>query len=255
MKERNEQFTVLAEYYDRLNGADHKAYAEYVSRVFKKYGSGDESLLLDLGCGTGGLTIALSDMGYDMIGADISSEMLSVASEHAYDAEKSILYLLQDMRSFELYGTVDGIVCALDGINYLTEREDVLKCFKLVRNYLNPGALFLFDVNSEYRFKEIFAKRDFFVEDDGVYMGWRNFYSKKTGICDIFLTLFIKSDDGRYVKREETQTEKLWLDSELDELIAESGLEKVAVFSGFDMKEAKENDEKRYYVVRCPYNK
>lgn len=255
MKEINEQFTVLAEYYDRLNGADHKAYAEYVSRVFEKYGSGEESLLLDLGCGTGGLTLALAEMGYDMIGADISPEMLSVASEHAYDAEKSILYLLQDMRSFELYGTVDGIVCALDGINYLTEREDVLKCFKLVRNYLNPGALFLFDVNSEYRFKEIFAKRDFFVEDDGVYMGWRNSYSKKTGICDIFLTLFIKSDDGRYVKQEEAQTEKLWLDSELDELIAESGLERVAVFSGFDMREAKEKDEKRYYVVRCPYNK
>lgn len=249
------QFTALAEYYDRLNGADHGAYAEYVRGVFNKFGSGNESLVLDLGCGTGALTLKLAEMGYDMIGADISPEMLSIASERAYDAEKSILYLLQDMRSFELYGTVDGIVCALDGINYLTEREDVVKCFKLVRNYLDPGALFLFDVNSEYRFKEVLAKRDYFLEDEDVYMGWKTVFHPKSGICNFFLTLFVKDGDGRYEKHEEVQTEKLWTDAELDEMLAESGLEKVAVYSGFDMKDATEKDEKRFYVVRCPYNK
>ena len=253
--ERNEQFTVLADYYDRLNGADYVKYADYVTEVFKRFGKGDESLILDLGCGTGSLTLELAERGYDMIGADISPEMLSVASERAYDAEKSILFLMQDMRSFELYGTVSGIVCALDGINYLTARQDVIKCFKLVRNYLDPGALFLFDVNSEHRFKEVLAKRDYFLEDEDVCLAWRSQYHSKSATCDFFLTVFEKGEDGRYERKDEVQTEKLWTDAELDEMIAESGLERVAVYSGFDMKDAREEDDKRFYVVRCPENK
>ncbi|MBR2473746.1 MAG: class I SAM-dependent methyltransferase [Clostridia bacterium] len=251
----NGQFTALAEVYDRLNGADYKAYARYVQRVLEKYGSGSESLMLDLGCGTGSLTLALAELGYDMIGADISPEMLSIASERAYGAEKSILFLMQDMRDFELYGTVSGAVSALDGINYLTERKDVIKCFKLVRNYLDPGALFLFDVNSEYRFREVLSKRDYFLEDEGVCLGWRSDFDEKTGLCDFYLTVFEQGEDGRYVRRDETQTEKLWTDCEIEDMLTESGLEKVAVFSGFDMKKAEEKDEKRFYVVRCPFNK
>lgn len=254
MKDKG-QFTALAEYYDRLNGADHDAYAKYVQQVFKKHGRGDESLVLDLGCGTGNLTLKLAEMGYDMIGADISPEMLMIASERAYDAEKSILYLMQDMRSFELYGTVSAVVCALDGINYLTEREDVVSCLKLVRNYLDPDGLFLFDVNSEYRFRQVLDGRDYFLEAEGVYMGWKSVFHKKSGICNFFLTLFSENEDGSYQKHEEIQTEKLWTDEELSEMIKESGLETVAVYSGFDMKVATENDEKRFYVVKCPHNK
>jgi SAM-dependent methyltransferase len=253
--ELNGQFTVLAEYYDRLNGADYTAYAEYVQRVLDKYGKGEKELVLDLGCGTGSLTLALAELGYDMIGADISPEMLTVALDRAYDAGKSILYLNQDMRSFELYGTVDCIVCALDGINYLKKRDDVIKCFKLVRNYLNPGALFLFDVNSEYRFENVFAKRDFFLEDGDVYLGWKNDYRKKTRECDFYLTLFVKNESGSFDKFEEMQTEKLWTDTEIEQMIAESGLEIIDVYSGFDMKKAKKEDEKRFYVVRCRENK
>ncbi len=249
------QFTVLAEYYDRLNGADYGEYAKFIVQVFEKYGSGNESLLLDLGCGTGSLTLELAEMGYDMIGADISPDMLTVALDRAYDAEKSILYLNQDMRDFELYGTVQGIICSLDGINYLQTADDVKKCFKLVRNYLEPGSLFIFDVNSEYRFKEIFAKQDFFLEDEGVYMGWKNAFDEKNGACEMDLTLFVKNEDGTYDKYEETQTEKLWTDAELDAMLTECGLEILDVFSGFDMRRAEKNDEKRFYVVRCPYNK
>ena len=249
------QFTALAEYYDRLNGADYEGYAEYVRRVFERYGSGEESLVLDLGCGTGSLTLALADKGYDMIGADISPEMLMIASERAYDAEKSILFLMQDMRSFELYGTVSAIVCALDGLSYLTSREDTLKCLKLVRNYLDPGGLLLFDVNSEYRFREVLAKRDYFLEEEGVCLGWRSEIDEERRTCDFMLTLFCQDEDGRYTRRDETQTEKIWTDGELCEMIAESGLDVVEVFSGFDMEKAKETDEKRFFVVRCPFDK
>jgi 2-polyprenyl-3-methyl-5-hydroxy-6-metoxy-1,4-benzoquinol methylase len=255
MKQKKSQFTALAEYYDRLNGADYKEYANYIEKVFKKHGSGKENLILDLACGTGALTEALCQRGYDMIGADISDEMLSLALSSAFSKSLNILYLKQDMTAFELYGTVDAIICALDGISYLEKREDVLKCFKLIRNYLNPGALFLFDVNSAYRFKEIFAKQDFFVSDGGVYLGWKNNFSAKTGKCDFLLTLFVENKDGSYTKKEEIQTEKMWEMSELSEIISESGLELLTVYGGPDMKDVKDDSEKWYFVCRCPFEK
>ena len=254
-KDDNIQFSALAGYYDRLNGADYPAYCDYIKKVFEKHGSGKEELVLDLGCGTGELTSELAKRGFDMIGIDISPDMLSEASMRAYDAEQSILYLLQDMRSFELYGTVDAIICALDGVSYLYSREDVIKCLKLVRNYLNPGALFLFDVNSVYRFREVFAKRDYFLEDEGVYLGWRSDIDEECGECDLLLTLFIENEDGTYTKREEVQTEKIWTRAELEEMLSEAGLETLAVYSGFEMNEASETDEKWFFVAKCPLNK
>ncbi len=252
---KNKQFTVLAEYYDRFNGADYVGYADYVEKVFKTHGSGRESLLLDLACGTGRLTETLAERGYDMIGADVSEEMLSLAMSRAYEKKLGILYLKQDMRKFELYGTVDAVICSLDGISYLTERQDAKKCFKLIYNYLNPGALFLFDINSVYRFKEVFTKRDFFLEEDGVYLGWKSELDEKNNTCDFNLTFFIENGNGGYVKEEELQRERVWDKKELCDCLNECGLEIVAVYGGFDMHKAEEKDEKWYFVCRCPFDK
>ena len=258
-----EQFTALSRVYDALNGADYKAYADYIQKVFSVYGSGGitseggERLLLDLACGTGRLTSELARRGYEMIGADISPDMLSRALNSASEEGLDILYLCQDMRCFELYGTVDGIVCALDGVNYLTGLDDVMKCFKLVRNYLNPGALFLFDVNSEYRFREVLSKHDYFLEGEGMYLGWRSSFHQRSGLCDFYLTVFSedKTCSGRYIKTEEVQTERLWRDDELAQLIKEAGLELLDVFADLEMNKPDECSEKRYYVCRCPFDK
>ncbi len=247
------QFVVLSEYYDRLNGADYKAYADFIQKVFRAHGSGKEELLLDLACGTGALTCELASRGYDMIGADISVEMLNVARDRAYDGEYSILYLCQDMREFELYGTVDGIVCSLDGISYLQNRTDVVKCFKLVRNYLNPGAMFIFDVNSLHRFKNILDGRDYFIDEENVSLGW---HSEINGdFCDFFLTLFVKGGDGRYEKRSEEQSERIWPLEDYKSMISEAGLELIELYGGFDMSKSDEKSEKWYFVCRCPWEK
>ena len=250
----NTQFTSLAEYYDKLNGADYKAYADYVESVIKTHGRPDMPLTLELGCGTGSLTLELADRGYDMIGADISTEMLGVAMDRAYDAEKHILFLLQDMRSFELYGTVGTIVCALDGINYLESESDVLKTLKLVENYLEFGGVFIFDVNTPWKFRNVFAKRDFFTEDGegGVYMGWRNDWQEENSLCNFLLTLFIKNEDGTYTLREEQQTEHCWTAKQLTRCIAEANLELVAVHTDLNSTEAKftDGEEKWYFVCR-----
>ena len=115
------------------------------------------------------------------------------------------------------------------------------------------------DIAEEFGGMEAFEKvldgRDYFLEDDGVYMGWKNEYHPKSGICNFFLTLFTENEDGSYSKHSEVQTEKLWTDDQIEQMLAESGLEKLAVYSGFDMKDAKECDDKRFYVVKCPENK
>ncbi len=249
----NEQFTELSGYYDRLNGADYKAYADFIQSVFRTHGSGKEELLLDLACGTGALTCELASRGYDMIGADISVEMLNVARDRAYDSEFNILYLCQDMRSFELYGTVDGIVCSLDGISYLQSSADVIKCLKLVQNYLDPGALFIFDVNSVHRFRDILDGRDYFIDEENVSLAWN---SEINGdFCDFFLTLFVKGEDGRYEKRTEEQSERIWSLEEYKSMIADAGLELVAVYGGLFMERANDESEKWYFVCRGPWKK
>lgn len=246
---------MLSEYYDRLNGTDYKKYAGFIKKVFEKHGISDGSLVLDLACGTGALTQELASLGYDMIGADISPDMLTIALNNAREREQDILYLCQDMRDFELYGTVSAVISASDGINYLTERDDVIKCFKTVRNYLDPGGLFIFDINSPYRFCEVLADRDYFLEGDGVYLGWKNSFHRVKGICEFFLTLFIEDEDGAYIKREEIQTEKLWKMSDIKEMLDESGMELIDVYSDHELSKLKENDEKWYFVCRCPFEK
>ncbi len=250
--EKEEQFAVISEYYDRMNGADYKAYADFVQNIFRTHGTGKEELLLDLACGTGKLTCELASRGYDMIGADISIDMLNVARDRAYDGEFNILYLLQDMREFELYGTVDGIVCSLDGVSYLSERKEVIKCLKLARNYLNPGAMFVFDVNTEHRLREVLDGREYFIEDGDVYLGW---HSEVNGdFCDFYLTLFIEGSDGRYMKKSELQSERIWSMDEYKSMISESGLELTAVYSDLEMSAENDISDKWYFVCRCPWD-
>lgn len=256
MKRNISQFTALAEYYDMLDGSDMKKYAEHVDRAIRRYGTSASPLMLDLACGTGSLTRELSRRGYDMIGVDISCDMLNVAARRSAEQAGSILYLLQDMRSFELYGSVNTVVCANDGINYLLSEDDLMHCLGRVHNYLDPGGLFLFDVNTPWRFREVFAKRDFF-SDDGkgeVYMGWRSAFSEQSGICDLFITLFIKNSEGAYERREEHQQERLWTMDELTAHIARAGLELVTVHRDLDGNPATQapGEEKWHFVCQRP---
>ena len=131
---------------------------------------------MDLACGTGSMTHAMAARGYDMIGVDRSPEMLSTAlSRTDFDREgPSPLFLCQDMRSFELYGTVGAVVCCLDSLNHLTEDGELEKCFALVHNYLNPDGLFLFDVNAPHKFRHTYGTNDFILENDGAVCCWQN---------------------------------------------------------------------------------
>lgn len=228
------QYSALAAVYDKLNGGiDYVRWADYIEAVFDKCLPARPELVLDLACGTGAMTIELARRGYDMTGIDASPDMLSEAQRKSSEIG-NILYLCQDMTSFELYGTVGAIVCCLDGINYLTDTESLRRCFSLARNYLDPGGLFIFDVNTPFKFENIFGSSTYVYDEKDVYCVWRNYYNDKKGICRFALDIFERCGDGRWRRRYETQTEKCWSRRTLEKTLTETGFETVLFTGGYD---------------------
>ena len=150
-----EAYTDFAKVYDIfMDETPYEAWCAYLKQKLCEAGI-TNGLLLELGCGTGALTQLLEDAGFDMIGVDNSIEMLEEANRKKILENREILYLLQDMREFELYGTVRAVICACDSINYLTDKEDLIQCFRLVNNYLDPGGLFLLDFNTIHKYRDV----------------------------------------------------------------------------------------------------
>jgi len=238
----------FAQVYDRLQDADYEAFVDYYEKIFEKYGI-KPKLVLDLGCGTGNITIPMAKRGYDMIGLDLSCEMLNIARDKAKKEEVDILFLNQDMCEMELYGTVDAIVCALDGINYLTDPDDVRQLFGLVENYLNPGGIMIFDLNTEYKLKEVLGGNTYVYEDEEIYYVWQSEYSEETKICEFDLNFFCCQTDGSYVRFDEFQEERAYSKEEISVLVDESGLELSGSYKPFEFATVSDNDERAFFVI------
>ena len=247
-------YLAIAGVYDRLNKEiDYSKWASFFEDCFKKYGKNKPEIILDLACGTGRMTCEMARRGYDMIGVDGSVDMLS----EAYSKDTSgILYLCQDMRELELYGTVGATLCCLDSLNYLTEDGDLDKVFSLVHNYSDPDALFLFDVNSEYKFENIYSDNSYILEDENedggaIFCGWQNSYDKESRICNFYLSVFEEEEDGSYYRADEEQKERCYTQDEIKNALEKCGFEFIAVFSDVDFSPVKENSERLYFVARA----
>lgn len=240
-------YTSFAQVYDLfMDNVPYEAWGEYLDKLFKEYKI-EDGLVLDLGCGTGKLTRFLAEKGYDMIGVDYSFEMLDIAREQSND---SILYLQQDMREFELFGTVRAIYSACDCLNYLLEEEEVREVFALVNNYLDPGGLFVFDINTPYKYKELLAENTFAeTREEGSFI-WENFYDKEEQINEYDLTLYIKEADGRFQRFEETHFQKCYDLSTIQRLLEEAGLEFVAMYDAYTKEPVSRESEKVLFVAR-----
>ena len=248
-----EGYDAIARVYDKLNAElDYEAWAEFFEKCFDRYLGKRPEIVLDLACGTGRMTRTLAARGYDMIGVDGSEAMLS---EAYMQGGAGILYLLQDMRSFELYGTVGAVVCCLDSINYLLEKKDVKKVFSLVHNYLDPDGLFIFDVNTPHKFENIYGNEAYILEDDGedgaVFCGWQNEYDRESGICEFFLSLFEENEDGTYSRSDEHQRERCYDYETLCDLLSESGFEVLGRYADFEFSETAEDTERWYIAARA----
>ena len=244
-----EAYTDFASVYDELmDNTPYERWCDNIVKVLGEYGIRD-GLVLDMGCGTGSLTELLAAKGYDMIGVDYSEEMLNIAFQKREKSGHDILYLNQDMREFELYGTVRAIVSICDSINYLLEDEDVVTCFKLVNNYLDPKGIFFFDFNTNYKYETIIGDRVIAETRDDCSFIWENFYDEEERINEYDLTLFIKEGE-LFRKFEETHYQRCYSLDEVKEAAKEAGMDFVAAYDAFTRESVKDDSERIYLVFR-----
>ena len=246
-------YSSLAGVYDVLNGdVDYGKWADFIVSVINKYSTVPVKLVLDLGCGTGKMTFALRERGYDMTGVDISPEMLAKASEICRKKKiDDVLWLCQDMTDFELYGTVDAAVCCLDGINHLTKVSDARRCLSLVHNYLVPDGLFIFDLNTPHKFETVYADNDYVLEDDGVLVAWQNSYNEKTKLCDFYITTFTENSDGSYSREDSVGRERCYTARSIKKLLADAGFELLFISSDWSDSPASPDADRWYIAARC----
>ena len=250
-------YDLIAPLYDRVNGdVDYSEWADFIEKIIGREAKAAPELVLDLGCGTGRMTLELAKRGYDMTGIDYSVEMLDIARERAESLGLSdkMLWLCQDIREFELYGTVDVTVSCLDTVNHLTAPRDLAQCLSLVHNYLIPDGLFIFDVNGKYKFENVYASESYVMEDESSFCVWQNFYNEKTRLCDFYITLFSENADGTYERYDEEQRERMYTLRSLKKQLADSGFEFIGAYSDFDFTPGDDSDERIYIAARCIKN-
>ncbi len=244
-------YTSFASVYDTfMDNIPYEEWADYLISLLKEYGI-EDGLVLDLGCGTGNMTELLADNGYDMIGVDNAEEMLEIAMDKRANSEHDILYLLQDMREFELYGTVKAVVSVCDSINYITEEEDLQEVFRLVNNYLDPQGIFVFDFNTVYKYREILGNQTIAEDREDCSFIWDNYYYEDEGINEYELSLFIKEKDSdMYRKYQETHFQKAYDLDTVRKVLEQSGLEYMTAYDAFTKSEPHEQSERIYVVAR-----
>lgn len=242
-------YTNFAYFYDKLmKDVDYPKWADYIEKIFAKYKI-RPSLMLDLGCGTGSMCVEMAGRGYEMIGTDISEDMLSCAREKLAVKGLDVLLLNQDMVSFELYGTVDAIISLVDSVNYITDKRDLKRMFKLVNNYLNPGGLFIFDINSVYKFENILADNVFYSVEDEICYIWQNSFDRKTVLCEFDLTFFVQHN-AMYQRFDEIHHERAYTSEEIRQAVEASGLEFCAEYGAFSLKPPAGDCERIFFVCR-----
>ena len=246
-----EAYTSFAEVYDTfMDNVPYEEWAEYLAELLREYDI-EDGLVLDLGCGTGSLTEILATKGYDMIGADGSAEMLEIAMEKKAQSGHDILYLLQDMREFELYGTVRAVVSVCDCVNYITDEKELEQVFRLVNNYLDPVGIFIFDFNTEYKYKEILGEQTIAEDREDCSFIWDNYYYEDESMNEYELTLFIKEQDSNlYRKYQEMHYQKAYTLDAMRELVEWSGLEFVTAYDAYTRKAPTETSERICVVAR-----
>ena len=246
-----EAYEGFAEVYDGfMDNINYDEWVSYLLNLFRRLNIA-QKLAAELGCGTGNITGRLAKAGIDMIGIDISSEMLSIAKEKAEKENLDILYLCQDMREFELFGTVDIVLSLCDSINYITEESELLEVFKLVNNYLEPKGYFIFDLNTEYKFKNLLGNKSFSDAEENKAYIWQNYYDEDEKINEYYVNFFIEDEKtGLYERIEEVHYEKAYSIETIRRLLTESGMEFVCAYDAFTFDEPKKDSERIYIISK-----
>lgn len=245
-----EAYTSFAQVYDLFqDNIPYEEWADYLKSLLNEYGVKD-GLVLDLGCGTGSITELLAKAGYDMIGVDNSEDMLEIAMDKRGRSGLDILYLLQDMREFELYGTMRAAVSICDSMNYILEEDDLLQVFSLVNNYLDPGGIFIFDLNTVYKYQEILGEQTIAEDREECSFIWDNFYDEEEMINEYDLTVFVQEEGDLFRRYCETHYQRAYSSETVRALIEKAGMEVLAIYDAFTYNKPKPDSERVYFVAR-----
>lgn len=249
--------------YDELMDATpYGEWCEFLVKLIEKYGvskpernatdvlDSEKNLVLDLGCGTGTLTELLYQKGYDCIGIDNSESMLDIAMEKRAESGSEILYLLQDMRELELYSTVGTIVSVCDSVNYILEEQELLKTFRLVNNYLYPGGIFIFDFNTDYKYREVIGDTTIAENREDCSFIWENYYDPEEGLNEYDVTIFVQEEGEHFRRFTETHVQKGYTVEQMEALIEQAGMELLEVLDADTHEAANEVSERIYMIAR-----
>ena len=245
-----EQYTNFAKVYDLfMDNVPYDKWVEQIKDILYKENIKD-GLICDLGCGTGAITERLANIGYDMIGIDNSYDMLDVAMEKKCASGNDILYLCQDMREFELYGTVRAIISRCDSLNYIRELSELKEVFAWVNNYLDPNGLFIFDMNTEYKYQNILGDNTFAEVREQASFIWENTYDIDKRINEYDLNLFIKLEGDNYKKFEERHVQKAYTFDEILSAIDSSNMVLEKYLDADTYGDVSEKTERILFVAR-----
>ena len=248
-------YGVFAQYYDALT--KNVCYAERAARLDQLIRKWEQpmpdNILLDLACGTGSLSEAFARLHWDVIGIDGSEEMLSEALDKKYDSGLPIQYLRQDMRRLDLYGCISVTVCALDSLNHLPEESDLRRVFERINLFSNAGALFLFDVNTEYKHRKVLADQCFVYELPDAVCVWQNHLQDTAPDYPVTIRLdfFEQLTENKYRRFTEEFTERIWNDALLQKLLTETGFTLLEVLDGDTYQPPTDTAQRLLYVARA----
>lgn len=239
----------FADVYDKFTeNTDVNGRAEYICSLLFDFGI-KEGILLDLACGTGKLSAEFIKSGFDVISVDSSFDMLSVARENLSGFNEKALILEQDMRELDLFGTINACVCSLDSINHLTEIKDVQTVFDKVSLFTEAGGVFVFDVNTVYKHREVLGNNTFVYEDETDFLVWQNSFDETDNSVYMMLDIFSLDKTGKYIRYSDEITERAYETDEICQMLKRAGFSAVHIFGDKTKDKPKENEERIYFVA------
>lgn len=240
----------FAYYYDLLTeNVDYESRCNYITDLLAENGIG-KGILLDLACGTGTVSMLLSQKGYEIIGVDASEEMLSVAQEKKMESEADVFFLCQKMEQLDLFGTINGAVCTLDSINHVTKEETVKEIFRRVSLFMEDKGIFIFDVNTPYKHREVLGNNTFVYDMDDVYCVWQNSTDKNL-LTNISLDVFEKDEEEDVYYKYTEQFQERGYDLDLIRKWAQDNkFEVIGIYEEMTKNEVKADTERAVFVLK-----
>lgn len=246
-------YTGFAEVYDTLmNDVHYGAWADMYARMMTAYGIPRNAKVCECACGTGSLTLPLQQLGYEMMGIDLSQEMLWQAAQKARKAGFGIPFIRQDMRQLRLHRPVDAVLATCDGVNYLLQDVDAAAFFQSAWEAIKPGGGLFFDVSTPYKLEHLLGSQ-FMGEDrrDVTYM-WQNRYFPERQQVEMHLAIFVKEPDGRYRRIDEEQVQRAYQAEKLVALLQSIGFVDVRVFGTNALTHPAPEEHRWHIAARKP---